>query len=182
MAPSGITIAGICEGPLNLKTLQTKLLIGLLPTLAILVGLGLWAIVMFYRLGGNIDVILRENYTSILAAEGMKEAIERMDSGLLFAVGGRDQHGREQFDANRPRFRGAPEDRARRTSRVPGKASWPIRSSVFSASTSSIAERFFALPASRRSDGPRSTSASCCRPSSKIKKSADEFWSSTRRT
>jgi NtrC-family two-component system sensor histidine kinase KinB len=86
------------------KTLQTKVLIGLLPTLAILVGLGLWAIVMFYRLGGNIDVILRENYTSILAAEGMKEAIERMDSGLLFAVGGRDTHGRDQFDTNRPKF------------------------------------------------------------------------------
>jgi signal transduction histidine kinase/HAMP domain-containing protein len=86
------------------KTLQTKLLIGTLPTLAILVGLGLWAIVMFYRLGGNIDVILRENYRSILAAERMKEAIERMDSGLLFAVGGRDELGRRQFDENRPRF------------------------------------------------------------------------------
>jgi len=86
------------------KTLQTKLLIGLLPTLAILVGLGLWAIIMFYRLGGNIDVILRENYTSVLAAQGMKEAIERMDSGLMFAVGGRDKHGRDQFNANRPRF------------------------------------------------------------------------------
>ena len=91
-------------GNSTVKTLQTKLLLGLLPTLAILVVLGLWAIIMFYRLGGNIDVILRENYTSILAAEGMKEAIERMDSGLLFAVGGRDQHGRDQFDANRPRF------------------------------------------------------------------------------
>ncbi len=87
-----------------MKTLQTKLLLGLLPSLAILVVLGLWAIIMFYRLGGNIDVILRENFTSILAAEGMKEAIERMDSGLLFAVGGRDAHGREQFNANRPRF------------------------------------------------------------------------------
>jgi NtrC-family two-component system sensor histidine kinase KinB len=86
------------------KTLQTKILIGLLPTLAIVIGLGLWAIVMFYRLGGNIDVILRENYTSILAAEGMKEAIERMDSGLLFAVGGRDQYGKTQFDEYRPRF------------------------------------------------------------------------------
>src|SRR5271157_672070 len=88
----------------NVKTLQTKVLIGLLPTLAILMGLGLWAIIMFYRLGGNIDVILRENFTSILAAEGMKEAIERMDSGLLFAVGGRDEHGRKQFEANRPHF------------------------------------------------------------------------------
>ena len=87
-----------------MKTLQTKILIGLLPTLAIVVGLGLWAIVMFYRLGGNIDVILRENYTSILAAEGMKEALERMDSGLLFAVGGREEYGKTQFDEYRPRF------------------------------------------------------------------------------
>ncbi len=47
---------------------------------------------------------LRENYRSILAAEQMKEAIERMDSGLLFAVGGRDGAGRRQFDDNRPRF------------------------------------------------------------------------------
>ena len=73
----------------KVNTLQAKVLIGLLPTLAILMGLGLWAIAMFYRLGGNIDVILRENYTSILAAEGMKDAIKLMDSGLLFAVGGR---------------------------------------------------------------------------------------------
>jgi NtrC-family two-component system sensor histidine kinase KinB len=87
-----------------MRTLQTKLLMGTLPTLALLIGLGLWAIAMFYRLGGNIDVILRENYRSILAAEGMKEAIERMDSGLLFAVGGRDERGRRQFDDNRPRF------------------------------------------------------------------------------
>ncbi len=87
-----------------MRTLQTKLLMGALPTLALLVVLGLWAIVMFYRLGNNIDVILRENYRSILAAEGMKEAIERMDSGLLFAVGGRDKRGRQQFDDNRPKF------------------------------------------------------------------------------
>jgi signal transduction histidine kinase len=59
---------------------------------------------MFYRLGGNIDVILRENYRSVLAAEGMKEAIERMDSGLLFAVGGQETRGRAQFEEHRPRF------------------------------------------------------------------------------
>ncbi len=88
----------------TVKTLQSKILIGLLPTLALLVGLGLWAIVMFYRLGGNIDVILRENYRSVLAAERMKEAIERMDSGLLFAVGGQEKRGHEQFDTHRPKF------------------------------------------------------------------------------
>src|SRR5580698_11193176 len=91
-----------------MKTLQAKLLMGLLPTLAILLALGLWAVIMFYRLGNNIDVILRENYRSVLAAEGMKEAIERMDSGLLFAVGGRDRRGRKQFDEYRPRFLAPP--------------------------------------------------------------------------
>ncbi len=89
---------------MSVKTLRTRILVGLLPTLAILVALGLWAIVMFYRLGGNIDVILRENYRSVLAAEGMKEAIERMDSGLLFALGGQEARGRAQFEAYRPRF------------------------------------------------------------------------------
>ena len=61
------------------KTLRFKLLVGITPLLALLVGLGLWAILMFSRLGSNIDVILKENYRSVLAAEGMKEALERMD-------------------------------------------------------------------------------------------------------
>ena len=47
------------------KTLRMKLMLGFPPLLAILIGLGLWAIAMFYGLGGNIDVILRENYHSV---------------------------------------------------------------------------------------------------------------------
>src|SRR5262245_7616574 len=97
-------IAKSDTGMTQLKTLRTKILIGLLPTLAILVALGLWAVGMFYRLGWNIDVILRENYRSILAAERMKEAIERMDSGLLFVVAGQESRGREQFDRYRAMF------------------------------------------------------------------------------
>ncbi len=81
-----------------ITTLRTKLLIGFAPLLAIMVGLGVWAIMMFSRLGNNIDVILRENYRSVLAAERMKEALERMDSALLFAIGGEEQSAREQYD------------------------------------------------------------------------------------
>ncbi len=51
------------------KTLRMKLMLGFLPLLAILIGLGVWAIAMFYGLGGNIDVILREYYRSVLAVE-----------------------------------------------------------------------------------------------------------------
>src|SRR5947207_2679337 len=86
------------------RTLRTKLLIGLTPLLAIMIGLGLWAIVMFSRLGNNIDVILRENYRSVLAAERMKEALERLDSALLFAIGGEEKQARDQFAEYRPVF------------------------------------------------------------------------------
>ena len=79
------------EDSLMFNNLRMKLTLGFLPLLAILIALGLWAIVMFYGLGGNIDVILRENYRSVLAVERMKEALERMDSGLMFAVSGRNQ-------------------------------------------------------------------------------------------
>lgn len=86
------------------KTLRTKLLIGLTPLLAIVIALGIGAIVMFSRLGNNIDVILKENYRSVIAAEGMKEALERIDSALLFAIGGEEQQAREQYEENRPIF------------------------------------------------------------------------------
>ena len=87
-----------------ITTLRTKLLIGVAPLLAILVGLGLWAVFMFARLGSRIDVILRENYRSVLAAEGMKEALERMDSALLFAIGGEEEQARRQFEEYQPVF------------------------------------------------------------------------------
>jgi hypothetical protein len=49
---------------------------------------GTVAIAMFYGLGGNIDVILRENYRSVLAVERMKEALERAD-GRTDSLSGR---------------------------------------------------------------------------------------------
>ncbi len=87
-----------------IKSLRTKLLIGLAPLLAIMVALGLWAVVMFSRLGNNIDVILRENYRSVLAVQTMKDALERIDSALLFAIGGEESLAREQFAEFRPIF------------------------------------------------------------------------------
>src|SRR6516165_5361166 len=87
-----------------IKSLRTKLMTGFAPLLALMVGLGVWAIVMFSRLGNNIDVILKENYRSVLAAEGMKEALERMDSSFLFAIGGEERQARDQFAEYRPMF------------------------------------------------------------------------------
>src|SRR5208283_3382618 len=51
-----------------------------------------------------IDVILKENYESVLAGQQMKESSERMDSGLSFALAGEEQRGRQLFDQNVPIF------------------------------------------------------------------------------
>jgi signal transduction histidine kinase/HAMP domain-containing protein len=85
-------------------TLRTKLLLGLVPLVLILIGLGSWSILMFSRLGSNIDVILKENYRSVRYAERMKEALERMDSALLFAIGGEEEQAKRQFGESRPIF------------------------------------------------------------------------------
>ena len=87
------------------RTLAAKLFVGIAPLLAILVGLGIWAISTLAFLGGRIDVILRENYDSVVAAEGMKEALERMDSAAQFAIVGQDERALRQFRVNQALFR-----------------------------------------------------------------------------
>jgi signal transduction histidine kinase len=111
--------------------------------------LGLWAIVMFYQLGGNIDVILRENYRSVLAAEGMKEAIERMDSGLLFAVGGEERRGHDQFEAHRPKFLEWLRVEQNNIT-LPGEGELADALERLFADYIASADRFFALPADQK--------------------------------
>jgi methyl-accepting chemotaxis protein len=136
------------------RTLRTKLLIGLTPLLAIMVGLGLWAIVMFSRLGNKIDVILKENYASVLAAEGMKEALERIDSSLLFAIGGEEQQARDQFAEYRPMFE-------RNLKIEPGNVTLPGEQEMADALTTlytrylTLTARFFALAPEQKPERTR---------------------------
>jgi two-component system, NtrC family, sensor histidine kinase KinB len=62
------------------------------------------SIVVISLLGSHSQTVLKDNYRSVLAAQRMKEAIERMDSGALFIVAGERQKGLEQWDNNRPIF------------------------------------------------------------------------------
>jgi two-component system, NtrC family, sensor histidine kinase KinB len=84
--------------------LRTKLVLGFVGLLAILIAVGVESITLLDRLGGSIDVILRENYRSVIACGRMKESLERMDSGALFALAGEDGQGRALADRHRPRF------------------------------------------------------------------------------
>src|SRR6476619_47631 len=84
--------------------LRPKLALGFGGLLAVLLAGGLYSIALLDRLGGSIDVILRENYQSVLACEQMKEALERLDSAALFSLAGDPAQGRALAAANRPRF------------------------------------------------------------------------------
>jgi signal transduction histidine kinase len=85
-------------------TLNRRLLLGIAPLLVILLAVGIYAIFLFSRLGGAIDVILRENYRSVVASQNMKESAARMNAGLLFMLNGEEQRGRQLFQENVPVF------------------------------------------------------------------------------
>lgn len=87
--------------------LRQKLMLGFGGLLAITVLIGVLSIVRIKELAGAIDVILRENYRSVIAAQDMKECLERMDSGALFTLSGLVKEGREQIEAYHLRFEDA---------------------------------------------------------------------------
>jgi len=87
--------------------IRQKLSLGFGGLLAVIVIIGLESVTLFSELGGSIDVILKENYRSVIASQDMKEAMERMDSGILFTLLGYTQEGSDLIDKNRDSFQKA---------------------------------------------------------------------------
>jgi two-component system, NtrC family, sensor histidine kinase KinB len=75
--------------------LRQKISLGFSALLIIIIVIGTQSILHLSRLGASIDVILRENYRSVIACQQMKEALERIDSGLLFTLLGDGRQGEE---------------------------------------------------------------------------------------
>jgi len=84
--------------------LRQKLSLGFGGLLIIILFIGIQSIVHLSKLGESIDVILRENYRSVIACQEMKEALERMDSGVLFTLQGYIQKGNELIRKNEQAF------------------------------------------------------------------------------
>ncbi len=80
--------------------LRQKLSFGFGGLLLIILIIGIQSIIHLTKLGESIDVILRENYRSVIACQQMKEALERMDSGILFELLGYTQKGDELIRKN----------------------------------------------------------------------------------
>ena len=84
--------------------LYRKLLLAQAPLALALLIVGVVSVFVISFLGSHSQTILKDNYRSVLAAQRMKEAIERMDSAALFIVAGERQKGIEQADKYRPIF------------------------------------------------------------------------------
>ena len=91
------------EGENAMFNLRQKIAIGFGGLLVILIVIGSQSIWLLSDLGQSIDVILRENYRSVIACQDMKEAIERMDSGALFCLLGYKE-GKDIISENELKF------------------------------------------------------------------------------
>jgi NtrC-family two-component system sensor histidine kinase KinB len=85
-------------------SLRTKLLLGYLVFVAALVVLGGWSAWRLREMGGVSRRIIANNYDSVVAAQDMKESLERQDSAALFALLGQRQNALTQLQEHRARF------------------------------------------------------------------------------
>jgi two-component system, NtrC family, sensor histidine kinase KinB len=85
-------------------TLRTRLLLAQGPLALALALVGVMAVATLADLGKSGQRILADNYRSVLAAQRMKESIERIDSAALFLLIDEDARGLRQAAENRPRF------------------------------------------------------------------------------
>jgi len=84
--------------------IRQKLSLGFGGLLLIILIIGIQSIIQLTRLGASIDVILRENYRSVIACQEMKEALERIDSVILFTLLGYSREGTEFIRKNESVF------------------------------------------------------------------------------
>ena len=85
--------------------MKRRIFLGLAPLFILLIAIGTYAVSLFAKLGNSVDVILRENFRSVIAGQQMKETAERMDSALFFSLAGEEERGRSLYEQSLPAFR-----------------------------------------------------------------------------
>ena len=85
-------------------SLRTKLLLSYLVFVAALVVLGAWSAWRLREMGGVSRRIIANNYDSVVAAQEMKESLERQDSAAVFALLGATDKANAQLREHRARF------------------------------------------------------------------------------
>lgn len=98
--------------------LRLRILITLLPLLILVAVMGSAGVFLLHSLGNSIDVILRENYQSVVAMQDLNEAVQRIDSSFQFMLVAHglgaskerrdlEENGRRDFEKNWKRYRNA---------------------------------------------------------------------------
>ena len=84
--------------------LRTKLLLGYAGFVLALGVLGAWSARTLSQMSAVSGRIIAENYDSVVAAQDMKESLERQDSAALFDLLGQSDRARRQIAEHRARF------------------------------------------------------------------------------
>jgi PAS domain S-box-containing protein len=87
--------------------LRTKLLVGYAGFVFALGVLGTWSARTLSQMSAVSGRIIAENYDSVVAAQDMKESLERQDSAALFDLLGQQDRARRQTGEHRSRFNAA---------------------------------------------------------------------------
>jgi signal transduction histidine kinase len=85
-------------------SLRSRLLAAAAPLAVAVVALGVFTVGTVRSLGRSSETILAENFRSVLAAQRMKESLERLDSAALGAASGRPERGRAEVAAHAATF------------------------------------------------------------------------------
>jgi len=85
-------------------SLRTKLLLGYAGFVLALGVLGAWSARTLNQMSAVSGRIIAENYDSVVAAQDMKESLERQDSAALFDLLGQRDRSRRQASEHRARF------------------------------------------------------------------------------
>jgi PAS domain S-box-containing protein len=85
-------------------SVRTRLLFGYLIFVGALVVLGAWGAWRLREMGGVSRRIISNNYDSVVAAQDMKESLERQDSAAVFALLGARDKAAAQLREHRARF------------------------------------------------------------------------------
>jgi PAS domain S-box-containing protein len=85
-------------------SVRARLLAGYIVLVVALAALGVWSAWRLGQLGDVAGGIIAENYVSVVAAQEMKESLERQDSAVLFALLERHSRAQTQIATHRRRF------------------------------------------------------------------------------
>ncbi|MGC8659816.1 MAG: ATP-binding protein [Desulfomonilaceae bacterium] len=87
--------------------IRQKLSLGFGGLLLVILIIGIESVTQLTDLGGSIEIILRENYQSVLACRGMQNALASMNSGILFTFMGYEHEGVDLIRENEAAFQKA---------------------------------------------------------------------------